>query len=123
MGLKETFQKAALAGVNAFGNVRASTIYVQVSSASTYSASTGVQAVAESSTAGVMVIFDVFKFREIDNINVRADDKKALVPALSIPGIVPTPEDRIIESSAVWNVVAVEVDPAGALYTLQVRRS
>ncbi len=122
MGLRDTFKSAALTTVTAFGDVGVSTNYESHSS-STYDASSGTNVATYSTTAGVTVIFDSFRIAEIDGVNVKPEDKLALVPAKSISGVTPDADDRIIESGVIWNVVSVRTDPAGALFQLQVRRS
>ena len=125
MGLQETFRKAAKTTIDAFGDVRVSTIYHSLAStsANTYNASTGVTAAVVATVGGVMVIFDVFSMREVDGVNIRAEDKKALVAQKSVSTITPVTGDRIIVAGITWKVVNVVTDPAGALYELQVRRS
>lgn len=125
MGLQETFKSAAQTIVEAFGDVGVSTNYESIAStsATTYNASSGVAAAIYSTVAGVTVIFDVFSLRSIDGVNIKAEDKKALVPAKSISAIVPSTEDRIVVGGVVWRVVNIKTDPAGALHEIQVRKS
>ncbi len=125
MGLKETFQAAAKTAVTAFGNVGVSTVYHSIVSATSYNTSSGVNAVSISSVAGVTVIFDEFTLAEQDNSQVESEDKKAFIPAKGpISTITPRVQDRIIDSDGItWNVVSATTDPAGALWTLQVRKS
>ena len=122
MGLQTTFKTAAQTIVTAFGDVAASTNYEAITS-TTYNASAGTNAAVYATVGGVSVIFDVFMLKEIDGENVRAEDKKALIPALSIPSVTPSTDDRIIEGGVVWRVMNIETDPASALWTLQVRKS
>lgn len=121
MGLTNTFKSASQAVVTAFGDVAASTIYSSFTS-TTYNASAGTQTAVYASTAGVTLIFDVFELAKIDNINIKPEDKKALLPAKNISAITPKPNDRIRSAGVFWNVVNVVTDPAGALWELQVRK-
>lgn len=125
MGLKGTFQKAAKTVVEAFGDVAVSTVYHNLAStsANTYNASTGVVAAVVATVGGVKVIFDVFSMRETDGVNVRAEDKKALVAQKYVSTITPVTGDRIIVAGITWKVVNIKTDPAEALYEMQVRRS
>ncbi len=122
MGLRDTFKNAAKSIVTAFGDVGVSTVYAQFSSA-TYNASAGSVGETFASTAGVIVIIETFTAAQIDGQNVQPNDKKVLIPAKNISGIVPKPADRVHVSTDVWNVVDVKVDPAEALWELQVRRA
>lgn len=122
MGLQDTFKTAAQTIVAAFGDVAVSTNYESISS-TTYNASAGTNAAVYATVGGVSVIFDVFSLKEIDGENIRAEDKKALIPANSIAAVTPSTDDRIIQAGVVWRVMNVETDPAGALWTLQVRKS
>ncbi len=122
MGLAETFRKAALQAVAAFGDVAVSATYAAFSSA-TYNASAGTPVTVFSSTAGVSVIFEEFRIDQVDGAAVRPEDKKALVPAKNISGVTPSVNDQLIVTGSVaWSVVRVTTDPAEALWTLQIRR-
>ena len=121
MGLSNTFKSAAQTAVSAFGDVAVSTVYASFAS-TTYNASAGTNVAAYSSTAGVSVIFDKFEFAKIDGINIKPEDKKALVPAKNISAITPAPNDRIRAAGISWNVIKVTTDPAQALWELQVRK-
>lgn len=122
MGLKETFQKAAKTAVTAFGNVAVSTNYEQYAS-TTYNASSGSQVVVFATVSAVSIIFERFEFAQIDGVDIKAQDKKALVPQNSISAITPKTTDRITQGGIVWNIVNVRTDPAGALHEIHVRRS
>jgi hypothetical protein len=122
MGLQDTFKTAAQTIVAAAGDIAVSTVYEAISS-TTYNASAGTNAAVYSSVAGVSVIFDVFKLKQIDGDNIRAEDKMALIPAKSISTVTPSTDDRITQSGVVWRVLNVETDPAEALWTLHVRKS
>lgn len=122
MGLRETLQAAAVTAVTAAGNIAVSTNYESIVSA-TYNASAGTNAASISTVGGVSVIFDVFTLRAADGTLITTEDKKALIPALSLPSITPDAKDRIIESGTVWRVVESKIDPAGALWELRVRKA
>jgi len=122
MSIRTLFQNAAVTAVRAFGDVAVSTNYEALSSA-TYNASSGAAVATRETVAGVSVIFDVFKLREVDGVKVRPEDKRAYIPAKVLSTVTPSVEDRIYQSGVYWNVVSVEIDPAGALYVLQVRKS
>lgn len=122
MGLRETFQSAAKSAITAMGNVAVSTNY-QALSSTTYNASAGTNQAAFATTAGVSVVFDVFRIDQVDGVHIRPEDKQALIPAKSISTVTPDVQDRIVHGGDTWHVVNVSTDPAEALWVLQVRRS
>lgn len=123
MGLKEIFQNAAVTAVTAFGNIGVSTNYASYASA-TYNASAGTNVAAYTSVAGVTIIFTHFELKEVDGVNIHAEDKKALLPAKGVAStITPKAQDRIYEAGVMWQVVKVKTDPAEALWELQVRKA
>ncbi len=121
MSLRDAFKTAAQQAITAFGDVAVSTNYLSHTTTS-YNVTAGTDTTSYSTRAGVTVIFDEFRVVEIDGVAVKAEDKKALVPAKSISGVTPGVNDQIVEGSVTWQVVNVRTDPAGALYELQVRR-
>lgn len=122
MGLSDAFKTAAEQVVAAFGDVAVSTNYHSHTTTS-YSVTAGTDTTTYSTKAGVTVIFDEFRIAEIDGKAVKPEDKKALVPAKSISGVTPGVNDQVVtDGSVAWEVVNVRSDPAGALWTLQVRR-
>lgn len=126
MGLRETVQAAAATAVKAVGNIAVSSTYESFVSA-TYNTSSGVDAIAYASTHDVMVIFSDFRIEQIDGQTIKAEDKIALIPQASISGIEPKENDRVVHgypaSAIAWRVQKVNVDPAGALYQLHVRKA
>ncbi len=121
MGLREAIQAATGAAIKATGNIAVSTTY-QAFVSTTYNASAGTQVVTRTTTGGVSVIFDAFRLEQIDGQQIKPEDKLALVAQAEISGITPGVNDRITEGSTVWEVQRVGVDPAGALWTLHVRK-
>lgn len=122
MGLKETIQNAAKTAVKAVGNVAASTTYVTLVT-TVYNASAGAASTTYASTAGVQLLFTGFSFREMDGVIVKPEDKMAMIPVKYVSGVVCRPHDRIYEqTSIVWEVVRANLDIAGAMWTLHVRR-
>ena len=121
MGLREAIQSAAGAAVTAVGNVAVSTDYRSFVS-STYGTAAGSVTTTYTTTAGVSVIFDAFRLEQIDGQKVKPEDKLALVAQTQIPGVTPDDNDQLTEGTVVWNVMRVGVDPAGAMWELQVRK-
>ncbi len=121
MGLREALQAAAGAAIKATGNIAVSTTY-QAFVSTTYNASAGTQTVTRTTTGNVNVIFDAFRLDQIDGAKIKPEDKLALVAQTQISGTTPGINDRISEGSTIWEVQSVKVDPAGALWTLHVRK-
>lgn len=121
MGLRETIQAAANSAVVALGNVAVSTTY-QTHVTTTYNVSSGAQVTTRTTTGGVSVIFHAFRLEQIDGVKVKPEDKIALIAQKQIPGVTPGVNDRITEGATVWEVQRANVDPAGAMWELQVRK-
>lgn len=121
MGLRDAIQKAARTAVLAVGDVAVSANYLAHSS-TTYNASTGSVATTYATTAGITLVFQGFRLHQIDGEKVRPEDKKALIPSLSLSSVVPSPDDQVVASGVAWTVISVGIDPADALHVLQVRR-
>lgn len=121
MGLRDVVQKATQAAVAAVGDIAASATYCSFASAS-YNASAGTNVATFTSTAGVSVVFNDFRLDQVDGQVVLSEDKQAMIPALALPGVVPTTADKLVSDGATWNVQRVQTDPADALWILQVRR-
>ncbi len=121
MGLRETSQAAANSAVVALGNVAVSTTY-QAFVSTTYNASAGTNVVTRTTTGSVSVIFHAFRLEQIDGVKVKPEDKIALIAQKQIPGVTPGVNDRVTEGATVWEVQRANVDPAGAMWELQVRK-
>jgi hypothetical protein len=119
MGLKEAFQKAAITAFNAAGNVKVSAVYSR-NPDPTYNTSTGV--VTEDPTEySVNAIRDEYKFDDVDGVNIKPEDIKLLILNSEL-SIIPKEKDFITISSTRWNVVNWNIDPADAVWTIQVRK-
>ncbi len=125
MGLQETFRAAAQTAIKAVGDVAASAIY-EAQSTTSYDASAGTPTTTYASTANVKVVITEFRFAgalgDGPDLDVRIDDRLALVAAKYISGVTPAPQDRVVITGTVWNVINVFTDPAEALWRLQIRR-
>lgn len=121
MGLRDVLQNVAQTAIAALGDIPVSTNYLAHVSTS-YNASAGTPTTTYSSTQGVTIVFENFRIEQVDGQNVKPEDKRALVAAKDITGVTPGVDDVIIEGSTTWRVQRVAVDPAGALYELQVRK-
>ena len=121
MSLRDSFKAGAKAVVEALGDVAVSSNYLALATTS-YDASAGTPSNSYATSAGVSVVFSVFRLVEVDGELVKPEDKRALIAAKSISGVTPSVNDRIVHDGQTWDVQRVESDPAEALWTLQVRR-
>jgi hypothetical protein len=122
MGLKDAFQEAAQTIITAFDNIPVTATYTSVGSI-TYSATAGAVSLTTTMSA-VTVVFVAYQQTEIDNLNVMPYDKKALIAELDLDALSITPNitDKIIYGGEVWQVIDKKIDPAEALWQLQVRQ-
>jgi len=122
MGLAGTIQSAISSGMKAFDDIRKSCTYhsmgtLVVNPATDVTVETGGQ-----NYSSVMIIFSSYKLAEIDDEVIKKEDKKALIPQIDYP-FVPKDTDYILQGSVRWEVQSVRIDPADAMWVLQVRRS
>ena len=128
MGLKEAFKAAAQAAFNAAGNVKLTIIYVSVGTPS-YNKTTGVVTPNETSYTGISAILDEYTSREISNQpNFERAGNRAILPKdkkvyILYDDLTPTPKenDYVTIASQDWTVIGTYVDPAQAMWQLQVR--
>ncbi|MFA6711337.1 MAG: hypothetical protein WCS33_01325 [Candidatus Caldatribacteriota bacterium] len=122
MGLAESIQNAISSGMKAFDNVRKLVTY-HSSGTTSYNPSTG----TTSETGAVdienlYVTFTSYKLDDIDNETIHKEDKKVLIPAIDI-SVVPKETDYLLTENETerWDVKNKKIDPAGAMWVLQVR--
>ena len=121
MGLKETFQNAAVSGFKAAGNL-VHTVTYHSSGKPVVSHGT-VTATELATVENVTAIFGRYSDLEVQNAQGRLQrtDIKCLIPGFLLGSLIPKPDDWLTEGSVVYNVVDFLPDPAGALYEFQVR--
>jgi len=124
MSLRETFQKAAQTAFNAAGNVPVEVRYDSYVTATSNISTGAVEARHERYL--VSVIFEAYSDRLVDGVKVMSGDKKVMIPALNLPAS-PTTRDQIqVLENGIWKKHTVkdsDIDPAGALWVLQMRRA
>jgi len=119
MGMKEDIQTFVKDGLLTLGNLQ-STVTYYASGTPSYNATTG--AVTVSQTAySILATLVRYRKEEIDGDAIRVEDKKALIAALNLP-VTPTLNDTLVDGANTWIVVGANIDPAGALWILQLRR-
>ena len=123
MGLKETFQNAAITAVNAAGNVAEQATYTQLSS-SVYDVSSGTASTPSASSL-VSFIFSAFDAHRIDNHNIMPTDLRGLVPRSTFP-YTPGVDDVVtrVEAgvSTAYEVKGIMTDEAEATWEFQLRK-
>lgn len=124
MGLDATFQKAARSAFGIFKDVAVSARYESVAT-TTYDASSGVTSTIHYSGM-TTAIFETYDRKLIDGDRIKPQDVKALVLPGNIPRE-PRPADlmHVVESncSVQYRIIDSMIDPARALYIMQLRRS
>jgi hypothetical protein len=121
MGLQGTFKAAAQTIFEAFGDVPVSSTYSSVDDSIAYNPSGSGTITDTVTNETVDIIFAYYEVAQIDGTKVRASDQKAMIPVENLTAV-PGQKDYITTSSKRWNVVAVETDPAEALWILQIRK-
>lgn len=119
MGIRESIQKAVAGGLDALGNLQ-DTIQYNSAGTTTYNATTG-SSTTPMTTQTVKGQFVRYKMKEIDGDAIRIEDQKCLIGA-TVLTVEPTLNDTITRGSQLWVVQGATIDPAGALWVIQVRR-
>jgi len=128
MGLKEAFKAAAEAAFSAAGNVKTTISFTSVSDAS-YNETTGAVTWNNTTYSNIDVILDEYSNREIDaNPTGAREGNRAVLPGdkkvyILYDDLTPTPKanDYVTISGQNWTVIGTYVDPAQAMWQLQVR--
>ena len=123
MGLKDTFQNAAVTILNVAGDVRKDVRYL--SHVSTfYDASSGVTSVIGRSYFFSM-LFEDYMQSEVDNVRIMPTDVKATIAQKSLGNLVPTTQDTVniceAYGSTEYEVRDIGTDPADATWVFQLR--
>lgn len=134
MGLKDTLRKVAATAVAVTGDLskQGAVTYKQLVEAE-YDPSAGQTVSNINVYTGLTLTLVDFDRALIDGENIRPTDQRALLPRLDPVskidiGFVPDNTGDSIEFTnesnrlEVWDVVNVKVDPAGALFDLQIRK-
>lgn len=130
MGLRDVFQAAAVTAFNAAGDVVVEVTYVELTPDSgDFRPSRGRSVLRGKKHRGMGFIFEKFNVREIDGAVVLAGDQNASIPKLNLidgdgKEIIPLVGHQIHKSDHdAWAVEGVGIDPADALWVLQIRQT
>lgn len=114
MGLKEVFHKAAGIGFKVAGNVVERCVYTAV-------ADNGIDARTEVNTE-VGVLFGEYSLMQRANGNILPGDVKGSILTVALGGANPKAGDYLTKpNELVLTVVSYSVDPAGAVFKVQLR--
>jgi hypothetical protein len=120
MGLRSTLAKAVGSAFIAVGDIAESGTYRRT--ASVYNTSTGTNVITNTDYIIDKVVWTKFDNFEIDRISILGSDVKVLFQTskLSITPNIAT--DQMVRADGkIYNILRVSKDPAGAVYTLQLR--
>ena len=119
MSLKAAIQKATSGAFNAISSLCTAATYTVVSNPG-YNASTGVITPSEVNHT-VSVLLADYAQEMIDGEHIKPGDQKAYIPA---ENFTPTCKggDKLTISSEAWQVVKAKIDPAEAMWVLQIRK-
>ena len=118
MGLRSVIAKATTSAFTAVGDIKESATYRRV--ASVYNPTTGSN-VATNTDYTVTAIFTKFENIVIDKVIIQLFDIKMLVQAKDISVVPNIATDKVVRAGKVYNVLNYKLDPAGAMYTIQLR--
>lgn len=112
-----------------FGSIRQPIIYQSMPAKADYDPAFQTIENEPVEAVDALAIWDDFSFtqttaanKQMDDQSILEVDKKVIIPALDLPGIIPVVGDRIVAASTqVWDVVGVSFDPAGAHYEFHAR--
>ena len=121
MGLRDTIAKGVNSVFTALGDIPETATYRRQSSA--YDPSTGVNSQIDTDFT-LPVIFTSYQNFEIDRVAILSTDVKAIVKQEDMGTTIPSSTtDKIIRSNGeVFHVLRYSEDPAGATYTIQLRK-
>lgn len=123
MGIETVFQNAAVTAAAVFDGVFFNVVYTSKGLV-TYDAVTDTNTSTDTQET-VKFMFDSYTKQEVNNESILASDVKALIPQLNINAY-PQIDDTIdkIENGVtiVYVVISIKIDPADALWELQIRR-
>jgi hypothetical protein len=131
MGIKETVAAGVDAAFSAIGNLTTAVTYKYYSPAPSYDPATATLPAPAATIAISKALILNYKKSEIGTfkagvpvpVEIRPQDRKVKIRASEFGAVVPALTDRIdLAVGETWNIVRIELDPTGSLYTFQVRR-
>jgi hypothetical protein len=121
VGLADVFQQGAQAIRGAFDDVPEDLVY-NVYATTVFTPGSLTEPVKVSTEVAVKGFVVGIADREIDNLNILAKDRRVLIASLDMPTVTPDENDWVVRPNGeVLEIVRIKVDPARALWQLQVR--
>jgi hypothetical protein len=119
VSLKTAIQNAATAGFNSVKDLQADITYSTRSES--YSVATGTVTKTTTDVLLKAMFMDFTSQQRIQTGDILAEDYNVVFPAKDV-AFTPTVQDTITKDSVDYEIITVDLDPAQALYSLQVRR-
>ena len=120
MGQQATIQAAVSNAFNGLGDLK-QLITHRAISGTTYDPGTGEVTPTTVEQPNVPAVFTEYATREIDGTTIVSGDIALLIPTTSL-NVTPKVDDIFVDGTDEWRVVNLMIDPANALWTIQVRR-
>ena len=132
MSLLTDIQAAVADGFSALDDLPVEVTYVQPDVSATYDAATDAYTGTDTETTIPKALLLSFSTKERLNSlqlssgtpgkEIRETDRKLVFEAASVSSLTPDTSGQVVISSVTWSVVSVHQDPAGATWTLQIRK-
>lgn len=129
MGLREIVQAAASTAIGAVGNIAIASTYVSVENESAYDPGSDIVQIQGTEYEDIPIIYTDFTDEELqEGDDIQSTDQKVLIAANDLVTsasvkITPVVGDRIHKTATDhWRVQSKNVDPADALWILQIRQ-
>ena len=117
----EVFHKGAETIFKVFANIAHSATYVSVTNKTDFEGETPVE-----TPTSIDLIMDTFSERDTQFLSfstlLQPTDIKGLVRGRQLSGVVMGTEDKVLVNDETYHVIAYSTDPAGAVYTIALRR-
>ena len=120
MALSDVFKSAAVTAFSAFDDIPKAVTYVQSSGNAVYDTATATATLATINHPLVDVIFATWKADQVDGEVILKTDIRAYIPSEFL-SFTPTVHDFILYDGKRLNVVNKKIDPAGAMWDIQLR--
>ena len=97
--------------------------YSPMNPSARYDPATGTVAAFNPTPEDVKVILVDYSQDEIDERSIMRGDQRALIDSSAVSGAAITTKNKLRIQGTDLDIVSVEVDPAGAVYVLQIRQT
>ncbi len=122
MGLRESIQNLMPKVITALGTIAKDAIY-HSTGAQAYDPSTGEDTESDFTDTPVRCVITSYTEEELKHAKyeIFTTDKKILIPSVSLSPVIPKMTDYITIDSVVYKVINKDIDPAEAMWEIQVR--